>query len=97
MIQPSQKRLLDTLAQLCEQSPGVRFGQLLSHLGFLVQDQGSPGLWDVEDRDLLAVMESHLDELARRRPESAERGDEADQDGRSGANRMELVTGRHGG
>ncbi len=75
MIEPTQKRLLDSLAELCERSPGVRFGQLLSHLGFLAQDQGRPGLGDVEDRDLLDVMESHLDELSRRCPGIGEPAD----------------------
>ena len=66
MIQPTQQQMLDMLAQLCDRSPDVRFGQLLAHLGFLAEDQGSPGLWEVEDRDLLAAMKQHLDELSRR-------------------------------
>ena len=97
MIQPTQQRLLDTRAELCERSPDVRFGQLLSHLGFLAEDQGNPGLWDVEDVQLLAVMESHFDELSRRQLKT-ELGDVADRGGGSSSNRVErLVTGHPGG
>jgi hypothetical protein len=66
MIPPLQKQMLDVLAQLCDRAPGTRFGQLLAHLGFLAEDRGAPGLWQVEDHDLLAAMEQHLAELARR-------------------------------
>ena len=67
MIQSTQQKLLDVLAQLCDSSPGVRFGQLLAHLGFLAEDRGSPGLSEIEDADLLATMQQHLDEMSRRR------------------------------
>ena len=77
MIQPTRQRLLDVLTQLCDKSPGVRFGQLLAHLGFLAQDRGGPGLWDVEDRDLLAAMEQHLAELSRRQQAAGDRGDKS--------------------
>ena len=64
MIQPTQQKMLEVLAQLSDRSPDVRFGQLLAHLGFLAEDRGSPGLWEVEDGDLLAAMEQHLHELS---------------------------------
>jgi len=74
MIQPTQQQLLDVLAQLCDKSPGVRFGQLLAHLGFLAEDRGGPALWEVEDRDLLAAMQQHLDELSRRQEDLTKPG-----------------------
>ena len=66
MIRTIQADLIARLADLHELSPDVRFGQLLANLGFLVEDQTDRTLWDVEDADLLAVMEKHQDELARR-------------------------------
>ena len=43
-----------------------RFGQLLDHLGFLVEDREDRSLRDVEDEQLLAVVEHHQAELERR-------------------------------
>jgi hypothetical protein len=40
MIEPTQQQLLDTLAQLCDRAPDVRFGQLVAHVGFLAEDRG---------------------------------------------------------
>ena len=85
MIQPTHQQLLNVLAQLCDKSPGVRFGQLVAHLGFLAEDRGGPGLWDVEDRDLVAAMEQHLDELSRRPSAVDQLGDAGD-----GGDRSEL-------
>ena len=81
MIQSTQQKLLDAHAQLCDSSPGVRFGQLLAHLGFLAEDRGSPGLSEIEDADLLAAMEQHLDETFRCQQPIAEREDATSQDG----------------
>jgi hypothetical protein len=81
MIQSTQQELLDVLAQLCGRSPGVRFGQLLAHLGFLAEDRGSPGLSDIEDADLLAAMKQHLDEMSRRQESIAVSENVADQAG----------------
>jgi hypothetical protein len=66
MITPTQQELLKRIAQLCELSPDVRFGQLLFHLGFLVEDQRDQSIRDVEDEQLLAVVEHHRAELERR-------------------------------
>jgi hypothetical protein len=72
MIQPTQQHLLEMLAQLCARAPDVRFGQLLAHLGFLAEDRGSPGLWEIEDGDLLTAMEQHLNELPQHQQPVAE-------------------------
>jgi len=72
MIQTKQQRLMEVLAQLCDKSQDVRFGQLLAHLGFLAEDRGSPGLWEIDDGDLLAAMEQHLHELSIRQQPIAE-------------------------
>lgn len=66
MIPPTQQELLRRLAAVCELSPGVRFGQLLSHVGFLADDMGERPLAEIEDEDLLRVIDHHRSELARR-------------------------------
>jgi hypothetical protein len=66
MIPPTQQELLRRLAAVCELSPGVRFGQIVSHLGFLAEDMGERSLAEIEDEDLLRVIDHHRSELARR-------------------------------
>ena len=88
MIEPTQQQLLDVLAQLCDRSLDVRFGQLLAHVGFLAEDRGGPGLWQVEDRDLLAAMEQHLDELAHNQAQVTEPTDTAKRAGRAKLSRV---------
>jgi hypothetical protein len=73
MISPVQQQVLSGLARLIELSPpDVRIGQLVAWLAFLAEDHGSPGIWDVEDADLLKAVERHLDDLLRRQHSSAE-------------------------
>lgn len=72
MISPVQQDLLRRLAELCELSPDVRFGQLLAHLGLMVEDRSAQSFWEIEDEDLLGVMDHHRDELSQRQaPASA--------------------------
>jgi hypothetical protein len=71
MIPKIQREALAVLAELCDQSPDVRLGQLLAHLGFLGEDQTGRSLWDIEDEQLLAVFLHHKTELAARTPDTA--------------------------
>jgi hypothetical protein len=66
MIPTTQHALIEKLADIHQLSPDIRFGQLLANLGFLVEDQTDCRLRDVEDDQLLAVMEKHRIDLARR-------------------------------
>lgn len=66
MIQATQHELIEKVTELQQLSPGVRFGQLLANLGFLVEDQTDQSLGDVEDARLLEVMEKHRADLLRR-------------------------------
>ena len=66
MIPPIQQDIVQRLATLCELSPGVRFGQLVAHLGFLAEDMCGRTLGDIEDEDLLRVIERHRAELSQR-------------------------------
>ena len=66
-----QQELLRRLAEVCELSPEVRFGQLLAHLGFLVEDRTDYNLGDVSDYELLGVIEAHRVELQDRQQQVA--------------------------
>ena len=66
MIPATQQELIEKLADLHQLSPGVRFGELLANLGFLVEDRTDQTLREVEDDRLLEVMEGHRLDLARR-------------------------------
>lgn len=66
MIPPTQQELLRKLAAVCELSPGIRFGQLLTHLGFLAEDMGERPLAEIADEELLRIVDDHRAELARR-------------------------------
>ena len=71
MTPTTQHEILEKLACLWELSPDVRLGQLLAHLGFLVEDQTDRSLWEVEDERLMEVMDRHLAELSRRQGNTA--------------------------
>ena len=66
MISSTQQELLRRLGELFELAPDVRVGQLLFHLGFLVEDQCDQSIRDIEDDQLLAVVENHRVELESR-------------------------------
>lgn len=70
MIPVSQHELIEKLADLHQLSPGVRFGQLLANLGFLVEDQTDQTLREVEDDRLLEIMERHRLDLVRRQADA---------------------------
>ena len=70
MIPTAQHELIEKLADLHHLSPDIRFGQLLANIGFLVEDQTDCPLRDVEDDQILAVMEKHRVDLARRLADS---------------------------
>ena len=61
-----QEELVEKLAELRRLSPGVRFGQLLANLAFLVEDQTDETIREIEDDRLLEVMERHRADLTRR-------------------------------
>ena len=66
MIPVTQQEIVQKLASVCELSPGVRLGQLMSHLDFLSQDMFDQGLGDIEDDQLLQVLKRHETELSQR-------------------------------
>jgi hypothetical protein len=64
MTTPAQQEIVRRLAELCELSPGVRFGQLVAHLGFLAEDMFDHPMADIEDDELLRVIDRHKSEMA---------------------------------
>jgi hypothetical protein len=70
MTPVTRQELVEKLADIQQLSPGVRFGQLLANLGFLVEDQTDQTLREVEDDRLLEIMERHRLDLARRCPDA---------------------------
>lgn len=65
-LSASQQELLQRLTEICELSPQIRFGQLLSHLEFLIEDQTGQSLSDISDPEFLAVVRWHESELSQR-------------------------------
>jgi hypothetical protein len=70
MTPTTQHELMERLAEIHQLSPGIRFGELLANLGFLVEDRTDQTLREVEDDQLLEVMEQHRTDLARRRADA---------------------------
>jgi len=57
----AQADLFDALAELCRHYPQWRLGQLISNVaGWVDQD-----VWDIEDEQLVAAADKHLEALAR--------------------------------
>jgi hypothetical protein len=65
MITPTQQEILRKLPRLFNLSPGIRAGQLMSHLGFLAEDMFDCPLADLDEL-LLKVLERHESERAQR-------------------------------
>jgi len=66
-MDPIRRDVLQTLAELSEIVPEVRFGQLLANLSYLAKDLTSEAIWDMEDDELLAAARQHLDHWRARR------------------------------
>jgi len=57
---------LRILGKLGEQTPDVRFGQLLANLSYMAKSFTAEAIWDVEDEELLEAARVHLEELSAR-------------------------------
>lgn len=64
--------VLERLAEVGEQCPEMRFGQLLATIGMLAEDETGHSLWDVDDSEFAAAVERFAADLARRGSESTE-------------------------
>lgn len=63
-----KREILDVLAELVEQCPDVRFGQLIVNLSCIARGPTPEAVWDMEDDELLAATKSHLEDYLRRHP-----------------------------
>ncbi len=70
MTADAREEALAVLAELAVLAPEVRLGQLMAHIGFLGEDQLERSLWDIEDKELLAVLRRHRAELVARQQDT---------------------------
>jgi hypothetical protein len=56
----TRKNLLAALAEISEQYPDWRFGQLIANLAVWCRDATPGAIWDIEDEELLAAIRNHL-------------------------------------
>jgi hypothetical protein len=68
----SVDNLLEHLAELRARCPELRFGQLISTIGILAEDETGHSLWEVEDADFVEALERFAGDLARRDSERVE-------------------------
>lgn len=62
----ARRETLAVLSDLCESSPEIRLGQLLSHLAFLTEAHLGKHLVDVDEDELLSILHRHQAELTAR-------------------------------
>ncbi|MGC1275577.1 MAG: hypothetical protein WBC44_17860 [Planctomycetaceae bacterium] len=66
MNDPVRKEVLTALAELSEQAPQLRFGQLIANLAYLACGPENESVWNVEDDELLAATKEHAVTLKQR-------------------------------
>ena len=64
MIKPIRRETLQALERLSELTPDVRFGQLIANLSYVAIGPTVEAIWDMEDDQLPAVIEQHINDLA---------------------------------
>lgn len=60
MTDQTRSELLERLADLSEQYPDVRLGQLICNLATLAKGPQIEAIWDAEDRELLESAKQQL-------------------------------------
>lgn len=68
MKQNNWSELLTVLAELREQAPDIRFGQLVANLATLARNPEPESVWDVDDAELLTAAKQLLQNLQARQP-----------------------------
>ena len=66
MKQNDWSELLTVLAQLREEAPDVRFGQLIANLATLARNPEPESVWDVDDAELMTAAKQLLENLQAR-------------------------------
>jgi hypothetical protein len=62
-MSPVREKVLQLLAQMSEQYPKWRLGQLVANVASWAREPTEPhdtGIWDVEDEEMLTALERHL-------------------------------------
>lgn len=62
-MNPVREKVLQLLAQMSEQYPEWRLGQLVANVASWAREPTEPhdtGIWDVEDKEMLTALERHL-------------------------------------
>jgi hypothetical protein len=62
----SRNELLRLLADLSEQAPDLRLGQLVANLATLAQGAKVEAIWDAEDEELVTAAQRLLDHYRQR-------------------------------
>jgi len=60
-----KREILNALADLVDQTPDVRFGQLIANLAVIARGPYPEAVWDMEDDEFLAAVNSHIEDYAR--------------------------------
>ena len=66
-MNPVRRDVLQVLAELSEETPEVRFGQLIANLSHLARGLSGEAIWNTEDEELLAAARTHLEQWRSRR------------------------------
>ncbi len=64
-----KQEILQTLSDLIEQIPDVRFGHLIANLAVIAKGPTPEAVWDMEDDELLEAVKSHIEDFERRHAE----------------------------
>jgi hypothetical protein len=71
MITTQRQEILRLLTQLSELAPDYRFGQMIANLSYIAIGPTNEAIWDMEDEQLLAAIQKHIDDHSRRVAEVA--------------------------
>lgn len=66
MTESARRELLELLAQLSEQLPELRLGQLLTNLATHARGANVEAIWDAEDEELIVSARHQLEVLLKR-------------------------------
>ena len=66
-----KQEILHALVDLVDQTPQVRFGQLIANLAVIARGPDPEAVWDMEDDELLDAIRSHVEDQERRGGEVA--------------------------
>ena len=72
MTKEVQEEILETIADVLEKQPDIRFGQLVASLALFAKGPVKSATWDVEDDELLTAAKRHLESLRSQQEVKAE-------------------------